>query len=314
MDHAQGLELARLAEAHPGDVSGDDGAGGLVEVPAVLGPARTRRRQQGVEEDVDVAHREALVLADEGERVVSEERHVRQVAPPEILPVLLHHAEGIDQHGAPAHLTAPPRGDAPELAARVDGDGGALEAAALGREQVERDERALSGAGRGDGDGRALEGPGDQPVVPACPRLSEQDAPSLRQPAHGAPVKQRGPAVQVGPGAPAPLTAAGMPDHVDRRPAPEQGQHHDGGYREHRQHQPGPVERKEPVQGTIRPAELLHGAHDAGPERRHRDRQARAVNAEADPVSGALAVGHEEVTSDAAAASARPAAAMSSGL
>ena len=228
------------------------------------------------------------------ERVVSEERHVRQVAPPEILPVLLHHAEGIDQHGAPAHLAAPPRGNAPELAARVDGDGGALEAAALGREQVERDERALAGAGRGDGDGRALEGPGDQPVVPARPRLSEQDPPSLRQPAHGAAVKQRGPAVQVGPGAPAPLAAAGILDHVDRRPAPEQGQHHDGGYREHRQDQPGPIERKEPVQGLIRPAELLHGTHDAGPERRHRDGQARAVNAEADPVSGALAVGHEE--------------------
>ena len=170
MDHAQRLELGRLAEAHPGHVSGDDGAGGLVEVPAVLWRARTGRRHQGVEQHVDVAHGEAFVLADERERVAGDARHVRQPARVEILPVLPHHAEGVDQHGPPAHVAAAARGDAPELAARIDGDGGAVEAAALGREQVERDQRALSGAGRCDGDGRALQGPADQGrVLPFTP-------------------------------------------------------------------------------------------------------------------------------------------------
>ena len=289
MDHAQGLELGRLAEAHPGDVSGDDGAGGLVEVPAVLGRARTGRRHQGVEQHVDVAHREALVLADERERVVGDAGHIRQVARVEILPVLPHHAEGIDQHGPPAHVAAAARGDAPELAARVDGDGGAVEAAALGREQVERDEGALSCARRGDGDGRALEGPADQGrVLPFTP-LAEQDAPAPGQLAHGAPVQQRGPAVEVGLRAPAALAAAGLPEQMESRPAPEQCQHRDGRYREHQHDQPGPFQPKQPVQGGVGPLDLPEGAYDAGPERRDGNREARAVEPEADPASGALA-------------------------
>ena len=291
MDRAQGPELGRLAEAHPGHVSGDDGAGGLVEVPAVLGRARTRRGQQGVEQHVDVAHREALVLADERERVVGGADHLRHQAPPEILPVLPDHAEGVDEHGPPAHLAAAARGDAIELAARIDGDGGAVEAAALGREQVEGDEGALPGAGRGDGDGRALEGPADQGRVPPLAPLAEQDAPALGQLAHGAPVQKRGPAVEVGLRAPAALAAGGLLDHLDCRPAPEQGQHRDGCDREHQHDQPELFQPQQPVQGGVGPLDLPDGAHDAGPERRGGDREARAVEPEADPASGALASG-----------------------
>ena len=269
------------------------GAGGLVEVPTVLGRARTGRGQQGVEQHVDVAHRETLVLADERERVVGDAGHVRQVAPAEVLPVLPHHAEGIDQHGPPAHVAAAARGDAIQLAARVDGDGGAVEAAALGREQVEGDEGALSGAGRGDGDGRALEGPADQGRVPSLAPLAEQDAPALCQLAHGAPVQQRGPAVEVGLRAPAALTAADLLHHVESRPAPEQGQHRDGRYREHQHDQPGPLEPQKPVQGSVGPLDLPQGAYDAAPERSHRNRETRAVEPEADPASGARPVGRE---------------------
>ena len=79
----QGLQrapLGRLPGAHPGHVAGDDGAGRFVEVPAVLVAILPRRGEQRVEQDVDVAHREALVLADERERVVSRACHRRQVA------------------------------------------------------------------------------------------------------------------------------------------------------------------------------------------------------------------------------------------
>ena len=81
----------------------------------------------------------------------------------ELLPVPLHHAEGIHEQDGPAsHLAPPPGGDAPELAARVDDDGRAVEPPVFGREQVQRDGGALAGAGRGDGDGGALEGPADE--------------------------------------------------------------------------------------------------------------------------------------------------------
>ena len=50
--------------------------------------------------------------------------------------VLGHHPEGIDQQSPAAQLAPAPGGDAPELAARVDGDRGALEPPVAGRQQV----------------------------------------------------------------------------------------------------------------------------------------------------------------------------------
>ena len=136
-----------------------------------------------------------------------------------------------------------------------------------------------------------LQGPADQGRVPALTPLAEQDAPALGQLAHGAPVQQRGPAVQVGLRAPAALAAAGLPDQMESRPAPEQAQHRDGRDREHQHHQPGPFQSKHPVQGGVGPLDLPDGAHDTGPERRDGNREARAVEAEADPAPGALASG-----------------------
>ena len=248
IDRLQRAPLRRLPEPHPGHIARDDGAGRLVEVPAVLVGAGTGRGEQGVEQDVDVADGVALVLADERQRVEGGAGDIRQVAVLVVLPVLGHHAEGIEEEHAAAHLPATPRGDAPELAARIDDHRGSVEPALVRREEVERDGGALSGAGRRDGDGRALEGPADERRVPPRAPLAEQDPPSSRQAAHGGPVQERGPAVEVGRGASAPIAAAEVLDAVDRRLAPEHGRHHDGDRRDDEHDQPESLERLEPLE------------------------------------------------------------------
>ena len=142
--------LRRLLEAHPRHVAGDDGAGGFVEMPAVFVSAGTGRCEQRVEQHVDVAHGEALVLADERQRVVGRGPHVRQMARREPFPVALRHAEGVEEQHAAA-----------ELAARVYGDRGPVETTISGREQIEGDDGALARARRGHGDGGAFERPAD---------------------------------------------------------------------------------------------------------------------------------------------------------
>ena len=94
--------------------------------------------------------------------------------------------------------------------------------------------------------------------LPLAP-LAEQDAPALRQLAHGAPVQQRGPAVEVGLRAPAALAAAGLPEQMESRPAPEQGQRRDGRDREHQHDQPEPFQPEQPVQGGVGPLDLPDG-------------------------------------------------------
>ena len=108
---------------------------------------RARRREQRVQEDIDVAHRDAL-LPDKVERVVEHAFDVRQMGFLDLL-VLGHHPEGIDQQSPAAQLAPAPGGDAPELAARVDGDRGALEPPVTGRQQVKGDESAPCRRGAG---------------------------------------------------------------------------------------------------------------------------------------------------------------------
>ena len=98
---------------------------------------RTRRREQSVQEDIDVAHGEAVIVSNEVERVVEHAFDIRQVGFfLELLLVLGHHPEGIDQQCPAAQFAPAPCGDAPELAARVYGDRGALEPPVIGRQQV----------------------------------------------------------------------------------------------------------------------------------------------------------------------------------
>ena len=252
-------------------------------MPAVFVGAGTGRGEQSVEQHVDVAHREPLVLADERERVEAGAGDVRQVALRKVLLVLRRHPEGIEQKHAPAELSPAPGGDAPELTARVDDDGGAVEPAVFGREQVEGDGGALAGTRRRHGDGGALEGPADQPRVGSPAPLAEQDAPALREPAHEAAVQQHRPAVEVGVGAPAAIAAAEMLDAVERRLEPEHRQQHRGGRRHDQHHQTESVEGLEPRHGGAERGGVLQGPDGAGPERGQRHREPRPVEPEAEP-------------------------------
>ena len=119
----------RNGTTRPGS-NGGDGAGGFVEVPAVL--VRVRRARRG---EQGVADREALVLPYELQRVVGCARDVRQMAFRERFLVAGH--EGVEQQDVAPHLAAAPGGDAPKLAARVYGDGRSLETPVVRREKVE---------------------------------------------------------------------------------------------------------------------------------------------------------------------------------
>ena len=70
---------------------------------------RTRRREQSVQEDIDVAHGEAVIVSNEVERVVEHAFGIRQMCC--FLKLLLvpgHHSEGIDQQmpGGPVRACA----------------------------------------------------------------------------------------------------------------------------------------------------------------------------------------------------------------
>ena len=162
------------------------------------------------------------------------------------------------------------------LSPPVTDHGGPARPACRWREQVERADSAPSGAGRRDGDGRALERPADRRGFPVRSPPAEQDAPAPRQPAHEGPVQKLGSTVEIGLGVPAALSAAETLDPAERRRSPEHGQHHDGGRRDDEQDQPEPFERLQSV--------------DAGPERRPRHRRPRALELPTDPEPRALAI------------------------
>ena len=70
---------------------------------------RSRRREQSVQEDIDVAHGEAVIVSNEVERVVEHAFDIRQVGFfLELLLVMGHHPEGIDQQmpGGPVRACA----------------------------------------------------------------------------------------------------------------------------------------------------------------------------------------------------------------
>ena len=256
---------------------------------AALVRIRARRGEQGVEQDVDVAHREPVIVADEVERVVGCAFDVRQVALRKPFLVPGRDAEGIDQDGASAELAPPAGGDAPEFAARVDGDGRSVEAAIVGRQQVQRNESALARARRGDGDRGPLQGPADQRRIRAPAPLAEQDAPAPGETAQEAAPQQIRPAVQVGPGTPAPLAAGEMSEPGECRLEPEQGHQNDGG-RRHRQHdQSEPVEPVQPINDGAERVGVLQRPHDPVPERGGADTETRAIETEAEPECRAVA-------------------------
>ena len=278
-------------EAHPGHVAGDDGAGGFVEVPADVVGVGARRREQGVEQDIDVAHGKAVVLPDEVERVVGRAFHFRRTGFRELLRVAAHHAEGIDQQGPAAELAPAPGGDAPEFAARVYDDGRAPESPGGGRQQVEGDGGALAGARRRHGDGGAFQGPADQPGVAAGAPLAEQDAPAPGQTAQESSVEQPGPSVEVGFGAPPPVVAPEVLEAVDRDLEPQ----HEGDRESRRRHrdrcQLVAAETGEPGGQDREGGRRAHGTDDLHPDRRGADRRCRAVEPETDPGALLLASG-----------------------
>ena len=70
---------------------------------------RARRREQGVEQDIDVAHGETFIVSNEVERVVERASDIRQVGFfLELFLVLGHHTERINQQmpGGPARACA----------------------------------------------------------------------------------------------------------------------------------------------------------------------------------------------------------------
>ena len=145
-------------------------------MPAVVVHVRARLGEQGIQEDVDVAHGETFIVSNKIERVVGRAFNVRQMGFLEFFLVAAHHPEGIDQQNPAAQFAPAPGGDAPELAARVNSDRGALEPPVVGRQQVEGDESALADAGRGHGDGGPFQRPTDQLGIAARAPLAEQDA------------------------------------------------------------------------------------------------------------------------------------------
>ena len=114
------------------------------------------------------------MFTDEVERVVGSALHIGQVDVREPFRVAFRHAEGIEQQHAAAHPAPPPGGDAPQLAPRIDDYGRAPKTPVAGREQVEGDDGALAGAGRGDADGGALQRPADERCSRARTRLAEE--------------------------------------------------------------------------------------------------------------------------------------------
>ena len=215
------------------------------------------------------------------------------MAVPELPPVGLHDAEGIEQHGPAAHLPPAPRGDAPELASGIDGDGGAFEPALAGREQVERDGRPLPRAGRRDGDGGALERPADEGCAAPGAPLAQEDAVPLRQPSQVVPAQQARLAVKIGLGAAAAAAAAQMPESGDGHLEPDHAEQHDGRAGHHQQREARPVEPVEPGHCVAERPRVLQRPHDAHPERPQAHGQPPAVEAEAEPQEGVLAVGGE---------------------
>ena len=125
-----------LVESDPCHVARDYGAGRFVEVPGIVVGPGTGRGEQAIQQDIDVAHGQAFLFADERQRVVGRGLHVRQMARLKVTLVPGHDPEGVEQEHAAAQLAAPPGDDAPELAARVDDDGRSVEAPALRREQL----------------------------------------------------------------------------------------------------------------------------------------------------------------------------------
>ena len=185
-------------------------------MPAAVMRVRARRREQGIEQHVDVAHGEAFIVSNKVERVVERASDIRQVGFfLELFLVLGHHPEGIDQQNPAAQLAPAPGGDAPELAARINGHGRSLEPPVAGRQQVEGDEGALADAGRGHGDGRAFQGPTDQLGVSARAPLAEQDAPAFGEAAQKPSAEQLRPAVKIGLGPLPPVIAMKVLKAVD---------------------------------------------------------------------------------------------------
>ena len=139
------------------------------------------RRQQGVEQDVDVADGGRLVVADEVERVVAGGFGVRQV-------------QGL------AELRLMVDDDAERLALGIDEHGRAGPAPAAGRQVVEGDFRALARAWRSDGEGASLHVPGDQGRGSSRIALSEQDAAASGELPHVGRAEEASLAVEVRPG------------------------------------------------------------------------------------------------------------------
>ena len=214
----------------------------------VLVRTRARRRQQGIEQHVDIAHRLALVLTDKVEGVVGRACHIRKVGLGKLLPVSFDHAEGIEQQHAAAQLPAPPRGDAPKLAARVNGDGRSLEPPVVGRQQVKRDGGALADAGRRHGDGRTFQGPADQLGVAAGAPLAEQDALAFGETAHEALAEQARAAVEIGFGTLAAAVGMEVFQAADQNFGQQHERHHEPRQRHGDQRHPKAVQSPEVVQ------------------------------------------------------------------
>ena len=260
-------------------------------MPADVVGVGARRREQGVEQDVDVAHGKAVVLPDEVERVVGRAFRFRRTDFRELLPVAADHAEGIDQQGPAAQLAPAPGGDAPELAARVYGDGRAPEPPKIRRQQVEGDGGALAGARRRHGDGGAFQGPADQPGVAARAPLAEQDAPASGQTAQKPPVEQPGPSVEVGVGAPPPVVAPEVFEAVDRDLEPQHEGDRETGRRHGDRCQLIAAEMREPRGQDRDGGRRAHRTDDLHPDRRGADRRCRAVEPETEPDALLLASG-----------------------
>ena len=105
----------------------DNGAGGFVEMAANCSCASGRGGvSSAFQEDIDVAHRDAL-LPDKVERVVEHAFDVRQMGFLDLLvPGPPPRRDRSAEPGGPVRVCAG-LDDAPELAARVDGDRRSLE-------------------------------------------------------------------------------------------------------------------------------------------------------------------------------------------
>ena len=150
----------------------------------------------------------------------------------------------------------------------------------------------LPASRRGDGDGGAFEGPADEPCVATGAPLAEQDTAAFGQSSQEAAPEKPRMAVEVGLGALPPVSALQMPEAGERHLQPEHAEQGDGRSRHDEHDQPQTVQRPEPGHDGAERGRALKRPHGAGPERGGGHRERPAVEPEAQPQRGVLAVGH----------------------